>query len=36
MSEWATRMNVARWTKQLAKIKAQGIAEPLLTAPPVE
>jgi hypothetical protein len=32
MAEWATGGNVARWTAELTKIKAQGVVRPLLTA----
>ena len=32
MAEWATGSNVARWTTELKKIKAQGVVKPLLSS----
>jgi hypothetical protein len=32
MAEWATGSNVARWTAELSKIKAQGTVNPLLSS----
>jgi hypothetical protein len=32
MAEWATGSNVARWTAELKKIKAQGVVKPLLSS----
>ena len=32
MVEWETGSNVARWTAELAKIKAQGLVKPLLSS----
>jgi len=32
MDEWATGSNVARWTAELKKIKAQGVVKPLLSS----
>jgi hypothetical protein len=32
MAEWATDSNVARWTAELSKIKAQGVVKPLLSS----
>ena len=34
MAESATGSNVARWTTELTKIKAQGVVKPLLAASP--
>jgi len=34
MDEWATGSNVARWTAELKKIKAQGVVKPLLSSSP--
>jgi hypothetical protein len=34
MAEWATGSNVARWTAELKKIKAQGVMKPLLSSSP--
>ncbi len=34
MEEWATGSNVARWTEELRKIKAQGVVKPLLSSSP--
>jgi hypothetical protein len=34
MAESATGGNVARWTTELARIKAQGVVKPLLAASP--
>lgn len=33
MAESATGSNVARWTRELTKIKAQGVVKPRLAAP---
>ena len=34
MVEWTTGTNVARWTAELKKLKAQGVAKPLLSSSP--
>lgn len=34
MAEWATGSNVARWTAELNKIKAQGVVKPVLSSLP--
>jgi len=35
MAEWAAGSNVARWTTELKKIKAQGVVKPLLSSSPL-